>query len=408
MRLYELNLLVRQTLKRELPGYFWVEAELSEVHENGGHCYMELVEKGPDGNTPIARASARCWRSTWEVQRPKFVSLTGQAPAAGMKVLMKVYGQFHEAYGFSWIVTDIDPTYTLGDMAAKRRQIIETLRREGVIDLNRSLPMPLFAQSIAVVTSSNAAGYDDFCRQLEENEHGFNFVVTPFWATMQGNAVEPEIINSLDEIAVRSHRFDCVVIVRGGGATSDLSGFDSLALAEHVANFPLPVITGIGHNRDECVIDLVAHTHVKTPTAAAVLLISNLKRTADRIDEAERRIALSVKGRLERERLRLARLSEGLNTRFALTKEQREGRLRLLGERIKAAMATRLERSAHRLDLLSQRIEAQDPALLLRRGYSITTVGGKAVRDAAALRPGDVVETRLEKGKVKSTVTETL
>lgn len=284
--LLELNRLVRDALELSMPGDYWVEAELADVRESAGHCYMELVQKDEFGSTPVARASAKCWRSTWMLARPHFERVTGERIHAGMKVLLQVHAQFHENYGFSWIVTDIDPTFTLGDMARKRMEIVRTLKEEGVFDLNRELSIPLFAQRIAVISSATAAGYGDFCSQLSNNAYGFDFIVELFQAVMQGEQVEQSVIAALNRINECADLFDCVVIIRGGGATSDLSGFDTLALAENVANFPLPVITGIGHERDESVLDMVANTKVKTPTAAAAFLIENLKRVSDRIMSA--------------------------------------------------------------------------------------------------------------------------
>lgn len=406
LTLKQLNLLVRSTIERQLPDEYWVEAELSEIRERGGHCYMDLVEKEEGYNTPVAHASARCWRQTWAMVRPTFEQATGQRLAAGMKVLLKVYAQFHENYGFSWIVTDIDPTYTLGDLARRRKEIIATLTREGVIDLNRSLSLPLFTQHIAVISSSSAAGYGDFCRQLADNDYGFYFSTTLFPATLQGEDVERSIISALDKIAMAGNAFDCVVIIRGGGAVSDMSGFDTLALAEHVANFPLPVITGIGHDRDECVLDMVAHTRVKTPTAAAAFLIARLCETASRVDSALQRITLSLRTRTEREMGRLEKLHTRLTSLFLVVRDRQETRLRMKVDRILTALKLRLQREHHRLDILTQRTEAQDPMLILRRGYSITTVDGKAVKEAGQLREGMQIVTHLAKGTVESTVTK--
>ena len=269
--LYELNHLVSKVIESEMPSEYWVEAELSECRESRGHCYMELIQKDERTATPIAKASAKCWANKWMLIRPGFERTTGQRLHAGMKVLLKVYAQFHEAYGFSWIVTDIDPTYTLGDMARKRQEIIRQLKEEGVFDLQKELQLPLFCQRIAVISSETAAGYGDFCNQLADNPYGFQFQTRLFPAIMQGEGVEQSIIAALERIFSFHipQNFDAVVIIRGGGATSDMSGFDTLALAENVANFPLPIITGIGHDRDECILDMVSHTRVKTPTAAA-------------------------------------------------------------------------------------------------------------------------------------------
>ena len=217
--LRQLNLMVREAIEDALPDDYWVEAELSECRENSGHCYMELIEKDERSNTPVARASAKCWRQTWFMVKPYFERTTGQPLRAGMKVLLKVYAQYHEAYGFSWIVSDIDPTYTLGDMARKRQEIIRQLKEEGVFDLQRELSIPTFAKRIAVISAQNAAGYGDFCRQLEDNEYGFRFEVTLFPAIMQGEQVEQSVITALNQIYSQL-KFDVVVI---GAGTSRFS-----------------------------------------------------------------------------------------------------------------------------------------------------------------------------------------
>ena len=424
--LLELNLMVRGTIERGLPDEYWVEAELSEIRESHGHCYMELVEKDLPGNTPVARARATCWRQTWAMLRPYFERTTEQTFRAGLKVLLKVYAQFHEAYGFSWIVTDIDPAFTMGDMARKRQMIIARLQEMGVFDLNRELEIPMFAQRIAVISSETAAGYGDFYRQLTDNEYGFTFEINLFPAIMQGERVEQSIIAALDKINARCDDFDCVVIIRGGGATSDMSGFDTLALAENVANFPLPVITGIGHDRDESVLDMVANTRVKTPTAAAALLISRLKATADRIERCGETIAHTVKRRMESEHIRMERMAERIPALFSVVKTRQHARLDSMAGHMESALVRRLDRETHRLSMMSnavtplaerritaerhrltmldQRVQALDPALLLRRGYSITLHNGRAVRDASQLAPGDKIVTKVERGEIRSEV----
>ena len=424
--LYELNSLVRQTIEIGLPKSYWVEAEISELRENGGHCYLELIEKDKRYNTPIAKASARCWRQTWGMVKPYFENTTGQQLRAGMKVLIEVYAQFHEAYGFSWIISDIDPNYTLGDMARKRQEIIKRLKEEGVFDLNKQLDLPLFSQRIAVISSKSAAGYGDFANQLYGNQYGYYFEAELFAATMQGEDVERSIIKALNAINDRYADFDCVVIIRGGGATSDMSGFDALELAENVANFPLPIITGIGHDRDECILDMVSHTRVKTPTAAAALLIDNLHTAERRIDDARQRIANLTSRKMEVEKLRLSRLAERLPALFGSVKDKQEARLDILQERLFRLAEIRLSNcenivgqlekkisltaehllmvEKHRLELLEGRAQNLDPQLLLRRGYSITLVGGKALRDPSQVKQGDKIETRLEKGTIISTI----
>lgn len=412
--------MVRDAIDTGLPDEYWVEAELSECRENGGHCYMELIEKNEHSNTPVARASAKCWRQTWLMVKPYFERTTGQPLRAGMKVLLKVYAQFHETYGFSWIVSDIDPTYTIGNMARKRQEIIRQLKEEGVFDLQRELSIPTFAKRIAVISAQNAAGYGDFCRQLEDNEYGFRFEVTLFPAIMQGEQVEQSIIAALNAIYVAisnwqlaigqeqtansQQPFDVVVIIRGGGATADLSGFDTLALAENVAQFPLPVITGIGHDRDESILDMVANTRVKTPTAAAALLIDNLLRVLERLDDASQRIANAISQRLARQHYQLSILNSQLSTlALRIVSEQRH-RIETIGNRLPIAIERRMTAQKHLIAQMELKLQGFDPQLLLSRGYSITLKDGKAVRDPKQLKPGDEIETRVEHGTILSIV----
>ena len=381
MTLFELNRLVREAIEDSMAREYWVEAEVAECREARGHCYLELIEKDEQTATPIAKASAKYWASKWALVKPYFERTTGQRLVAGMKVLLRVYPQFHEAFGFSWIVTDIDPTYTLGDMARQRQEIIRQLKAEGVFDLQKELTLPLFCQRIAVISSETAAGYGDFCHQLSNNPYGFQFQTWLFPAVMQGEEVERSIIDALTRIyEVKS--FDCVVIIRGGGATSDLSGFDTLALAEHVANFPIPIITGIGHERDECILDMVSHIRVKTPTAAAALLIEHLKGVLDAVEGAQERITRAAQQQLAAVSYQLTAL---------------EQRIPLLVER-------RITNAFHQLELMAEKLKALDPQVLLGRGYSITLHNGRVVRDAATLVQGDEIETRLEKGVLHSII----
>lgn len=428
LSLYELNSIVASVIDIDMQGDYWVVAEISELRDVRGHCYMELVEKDELSNTPIAKASAKCWASRWSMLRPMFERITGQRLHAGMKVMLSVHAQFHAAYGFSWIVSDINPEYTMGDLARRRQQIVAQLKAEGVFDLQRELTLPLFAQRIAVVSSDGAAGYGDFCRQLHDNSAHYIYKVELFAATMQGEAVEHSVIAALNRIYSRHDSFDVVVIIRGGGATSDLSGFDTLALAENVANFPLPVITGIGHDRDESILDMVAHTRVKTPTAAAQLLIDNLARTESLIDAARQSIVDSTQRRMQHERVRVESLSARIPMMFSLVKTKEVARVDMLSRRIEAATQRRIATALmqidnlqaklqsavnrqlvdarHRLQLIEQRVEAVNPERLLQRGYSITTYNGHAVRNAMELPDGAVVETRVEKGKFTSVVTK--
>ena len=404
LTLVELNGLVRDAIENALPEEYWVEAELSECREHGGHCYMELIEKDEHSATPVARASAKCWRQTWVMVKPYFERTTGQQLRAGMKVLLRVYAQFHEAYGFSWIVSDIDPTYTLGDMARKRQEIIRQLKEEGVFDLQRELRIPTFAKRIAVISAEHAAGYGDFCRQLEDNDYGFKFDVTLFPAIMQGEQVEASVVDALNEIYQRISDFDVVCILRGGGATADLSGFDTLALAENVAQFPLPIITGIGHERDESILDMISNTRVKTPTAAAALLTDNLLRVLERLDDASQRLSYAVNQRINSQKTRMATLTTLIPTLALRIVSDQRHRIETTENRLPIAIERRLTNQKHLLESLSLKLQGFDPQLLLSRGYSITLKDGRAVRDPQQLKPGDEIETRVEKGTIQSVV----
>lgn len=363
---------------------------------------MELIQKDEHSATPIAKAPARCWASKWMMIRPYFERTTGQQLHAGMKVLLKVYAQFHEAYGFAWIVTDIDPTYTLGDMARKRQEIIRQLKEEGVFDLQKELSLPLFCQRIAVISSETAAGYGDFCNQLADNPYGFQFEAQLFPAIMQGEGVEQSIINALERIYDTD--YDAVVIIRGGGATSDMSGFDTLALAENVANFPLPIITGIGHDRDESILDMVSHTRVKTPTAAAAFLIDHLKEVLDVIDASQERITSLALQKLSTLQSQFSIVQETIPRLFSIVKTRQEAKLDAFYQRLLTALDHRLTSERHRMELMEEKVKALDPTLLLKRGYSITLFNGRAVRDPQMLKEGDEIETRIEKGVIISKV----
>ena len=405
LSLYELNGLVKRTIRDRMSETYWVQAELSDVRSNySGHCYLEFIQKDASGNNLIAKARGTIWSNIYKMLKPYLEQETGQAFASGIKVLVRVSVDFHELYGYSLTVLDIDPTYTVGDMERKRREILRLLEEEGVIDLNKELEMPVLPQRIAVISSATAAGYGDFCNQLSNNPRGYGFYTELFPAIMQGERVEESIIAALDAIYARLEAFDVVVIIRGGGATSDLSGFDTYELAANCAQFPLPIITGIGHERDDTVIDLIAHTRVKTPTAAAAFLVACMDQVADRLDNLSFRLQQGVRNRLLWEHRRI----EGLKQRIpsAVYKRISDAKYGLLAANRDLQMATRqfLSMKKHRLELLQQRLNDALPEKQLARGYSITLKNGKAVKDASALKEGDTLVTLLYKGKVESVI----
>lgn len=427
LSLLELNRMVRRTIDLEFPENYWIQAELSEVREAyQGHCYLEFVQKDEISGQLVAKARGAIWAGTYRSLKGYFERETGQCLAAGIKVLVLVRVSFHELYGYTLTVEDIDPTYTLGDLARRRREILDQLRREGVIDDNRNLRMPVLPNRVAVISSKTAAGYEDFCDQLLHNDYGFRFTVRLFPAVMQGERVEETVLAALDQILEQRDRWDVVVIIRGGGATSDLSGFDTYLLAASCAQFPLPVITGIGHERDDTVLDAVAHTRVKTPTAAAACILNYMLQTATSLEQLQDNLTTRVRERVAAEQLRLTTLATRLPVIFSSVRSREEQRIMACGHAIQAAVRMRIQRERltvetvsdrltqqtlsrveqekRQLDFYGRQLKALDPGRLLKLGYSLTYRNGKLVTRAEALSPGDVIETRLAEGSVQSKV----
>ena len=428
LTLLELNNMVSEVIDSSFTHSYWLSAEVSEVRENRGHCYLEFVQKDEFSNSLIAKARGVVWHNKWMLLRPCFEQTTGQPLSAGMMLLVQVKLSFHSLYGYTLTVNDIDPTYTLGDIAKRRREIISKLREEGIDQMNKELELPRLLQRIAVISSATAAGYGDFCDQLNANEKGLVFYTRLFPALMQGDGVESSVIAALDAVMNDVLEWDVVVIIRGGGSVSDLSGFDTLRLAEHVAQFPLPVITGIGHERDDTVIDMVAHTRVKTPTAAAELLIHHQEAELSLVDDFSDRITGYVERRLADERNRLNLIVGRMPAIYTLFHQRQQNRLMqitslihrdivgllqtdknkldLITARLPLQVNARLQNEQHRLKLISLRLRAVDPVNILKQGYSITQVGGKSLRSVSQLKKGDEMVTFLADGKVVSEVTE--
>ena len=412
LTLFELNSLVHDVIEANFDEEYWVTGELNDVSTPayGGHFYGELVQKDEESDRIVARARITCWARNYNMLRLRFQREAGETLRKGLQVKLLVQVSFHEQYGYSLNVLDIDSTFTLGDLARRRREILLQLERDGILHDNQSIPLPRLLKRIAVISSATAAGYGDFCHQLEQNDYGFHFDIKLFPAVMQGEQVPESIITALEAIisppqgGVRGGLFDLVVIIRGGGSSSDLSDFDSYELAACIAQYPLPVLTGIGHERDETVLDFVAHTRVKTPTAAAAFIIDHQAGEAALLDELYQRITLSARERILREKQRLERHRAVLPLLFTNFIQQGQNRLMLLRQRFQTANSQHLEREKHRLQLMKQRLDSLDPRLLLRRGYTITTCGGKIVRSPEGLAEGDVLTTQTEKGEIYSVI----
>lgn len=405
LTLYELNNLVRGIIQDAADEEYWVTGEFSEARVGyGGHFYAELVQKDADGRSLVAKARVNCWARQYEMLRLRFLHETGEQLRAGLQVMALVRITFHELYGYALQLLDLNPSYTLGDMARRRQQILAQLEEEGILHDNQELKLPRLLQRIAVVSSAGAAGYGDFCHQLQENEYALRFHPQLFPAVMQGSNVEDSVLHALYAIAEDSEQWDAVVIIRGGGATSDLSDFDSYALASAIAQFPLPVIVGIGHDRDQTVLDFVAHTSLKTPTAVAAFLVDHQVEELSGLQDYQQRILQSAQQRLQRERQRLERHTLYFPMAFDRVKERQQGRIALLDQRIRNAWVGRLDRERHRLDMVAQRLELLNPDLLLKRGYSITFCGGKVVKNVKDIQEGEVLQTRLQNGEIYSKV----
>ena len=426
----------------------WVIAELSDVSERGGHCYMELVEKDDRGVT-IARLRGTIWANNFAYKiKPKFEQITGQKFKSGLKVMLFGSASFHEQYGLSFNITDVDPSFTIGDMERIRREIIETLTREGVVNCNRMLQMPRVPQRIAIISAKGAAGYGDFMNQLQSNPVGFKFYTHLFEATMQGETTSNSVIKALNDIEMTIDLWDCVVIIRGGGATSDLNGFDNLELARRVATFALPVVVGIGHERDRTVLDDIANVRVKTPTAAAEWLIMCAQQTLDQalalanqvaryvkdrtsgaskqLSHIEGTIPIIAKQQIIKSKSNLAAIASALpymtknkilsanRTIDALARDVQHSAigkisaaqtyLKTMSDALANAAPKAIANQDKRLKALENIVEALSPQKTLRRGFSLTKVNGKTVKSVDQLADNDVITTYLADGEITSVV----
>lgn len=381
--LVELQERVKGALENAFSETLWLQAEISELKQNpSGHCYLTLVEKDPQSSQLLARAQAVVWASTWRMVRPWFEAQTGRALAPGMAVLVRVQVSYSALYGLSLVVYDIDPSFTVGELELARQRTIARLEAEGMFEMNASLPLPALPRRLAVISSETAAGWRDFRRHIEENEYGFRFRMRLFPAVMQGDAAPESIISALDAIAAEAGCFDAVLILRGGGGAMDLVCFDDYDLAVNVAQFPLPVLTAIGHDHDYHIIDRVAHTHVKTPTALADWLIDRFAGEDWQVDLLLQRLHLAVRSKALRQ----------------------AGTLDALVQRLSYAVADRHSAALHALDLLERRVDAADPRRALERGFLIALKDGRRADCAAAFRPGDRLSLLFRDGRVEARV----
>lgn len=427
--LTELNMSIREAIEDRLPHEYWVCAEISECHPNrNGHCYLELIEKDHQGRT-TARQRAIIWANTYNLLRPYFEQETGQTFTAGIQVLVSVSITYHELYGMSLTIHDINPTYTIGEAARRRAEILAQLEADGIINDNKELPLPILPQRIAVISSHTAAGYGDFSEQLHNNPYGYKFYPVLFPAIMQGENTETSVIEALNRIHCHIDLFDCVVIIRGGGSTSELSCFDTYNLAGNVAQFPLPIIVGIGHERDETILDYVAAVRVKTPTAAAEWLIEQLHR-ADLAAQSTRKVITEiVSRRIMTENNRLQQLTGNIpyivtqrlhkekwqqqniahhierNTTERMSREHQ--RLSLLAHLIPERTTALLRQEQQHIDNLAHTVQLLSPDAVLSRGYSLILQDNKVVKTIDSLSPDSNIEIQLADGTAQAHITTT-
>lgn len=427
LTLTELQLMIRDSLYLALPDFYWVAAEISELKENyAGHCYLELIEKHPDEKNVRARVRAVIWGKRYNFLKSLFRNIAGDYLAEGMKVLVKAKVEYHEVYGLSLVITDIDPSYTIGEMALKRQMIIKRLEEEGVFDMNRELSFPVLPQRIAVISSRSAAGYADFINHLSKNSFGYVFYTALYDTVMQGTETEESVINSLDRIASRADHFDVVAIIRGGGSVSDLSWFDNYKIAYHITQFPLPVITGIGHDKDMSVTDMVAFLPLKTPTAVADHLIETVAEAESHLEELSSEITGSSMAILSEAReilsgsiMQLLNSGKEYIVKAGLMPATQKTRLISLtgyfttarntlignyrtGLTNKTINCIRVQRKS--IEILENKLKILDPANVLGRGFTITSVNGKIIRSVDTINNDAIITTTFKDGNIDSKV----
>lgn len=396
---------IQEVLKFSFDTPVWIRAEISELRENyNGHCYLELVEKDSNSDAILAKTKANIWSTTYRMLKPYFENSTGESLRAGLNILVAVTVEFHGVYGFSLNIRDIDPVFTIGELAARRLKIIRQLEADGIANMNKLIEMPVLPQRLAIISSATAAGYDDFMNQLHNDENQFAFYTKLFPAVMQGEQAESSIIRSLEKIYEHSELFDVVVIIRGGGATTDLACFDSYELALNCAQFPLPVISGIGHQRDVSILDMVAHSSVKTPTAAAEFLISKMKDAENVWKNIFSDISYLVQNKTENEFRKLDQTQMRITHTLRQWVTKRSHAFETHQNRLQNSVRMQIVRQKNKLLILEKSIESHSPSYLLKHGYTITALNGKRISSIKEVKAGDRIRTFVHDGEFESEV----
>lgn len=428
--LLDLNLMVRNRLRKEFSDTIWLRAEVSECKENySGHCYMELIQKRDGSDAICAKARATIWANVWSGLKPFFEKQTGSQLQPGQKVLVEVSVEFHELYGYNLVIRNIDPTYTMGELSIRRLEVLRQLTSDGVIDLNKELVWPLLPQRLAIISSPTAAGFGDFMDQLHHNDYGLVFYTALFPAIMQGEDAEGSIIGALNRIQDSAVDFDAVVIIRGGGATADLSCFDRYDLCFYCAQYPLPILSGIGHDRDSSVLDRVANTSVKTPTAAAEYLVSSMAQEAFRLDTSSEklnvvtlrlleaykqqlkvnsdRLRLNVRERIHGAELMVERRGTEIRNQVNRLILQKNQLIEMQYSNLLYRSKSNLDQRRHKTEILEKTLAGFSPDILIKRGFSLTLQNGKIVKSVLDLPRGTEICTRLRDGLIYSIIDKT-
>lgn len=403
--LTELQGLIRDKIYEALPGAYWVIAEIADMKvHTAGHCYLELTGTETPGGKVTARARATIWASKFRSLNTYFNASTGIPLRAGITILFRATVEYHELYGLSLNITDIDPAYTAGDMALRREAIIRRLTAEGVLSMNSGLPLTPYPRNIAVVSSSKAAGYEDFINHLVNNPYGYAFRTTLFEAVMQGETTMASVTEALDSISEMISEFDVVVIIRGGGSTIDLSWFDSYEIAYHVTQFPLPVLTGIGHEKDQSVTDMVAWKALKTPTAVAGFIVERTMECENNIIGMAESLVSAVEGAMEAAEERLSSIQNRITATARLMVRLKEEKLSNHAGRLARASANVLNRAKEATDRMEDALRHLNPAGVLRRGFTLTSRNGTIIQSASELKQGDTIKTYFAEGTAESMV----
>ena len=403
LTLFELNLQIKKALE-QLESSYWVIAEIGQIQVNqSGHCYLELVQK--ENTQVIAKARATIWAYTYRNISAWFERIAGSSLTVGMKILANAKVEFHEVYGLSLNIKDIDPSYTLGEREKARQEVIQQLEKDGVMEMNKGLTLPLVPQKIAIISAESAAGYGDFINQLKNNLYGYKIHHTLYQSVMQGSKASESIISALHQIH-KSNEVDLVVIIRGGGSQLDLDCFDDYELCNHIAQFPLPVLTGIGHERDTTIADMVAHTQLKTPTAVAEFILQGFISFQTQIEDYFKTIRNITLEHLMVEKEKILSLQAGIGHSAVIQIHRQNSSLNFLTQSIRHHAQSQLKTASNSLNSIEQKINLTNPSHILENGYAIVYKNGKPLRDKTVVK-GDTLETITSKQKISSTVKTT-